>query len=310
MIIRPLLVGSLPSGRNDYTAPAGTGTVGLPTAGKIFTYADGTSSVAHKEITAIDFYYVFPQKLIGTWFKLFNGTDAHLFYYAKEGTPIDPASFNVPYDFAYEILITDNIINNSYLTQKASESVIVSTGLFAVGQQEKCCSCTGCDNNGNSCCGDECCACPGNDCRTSVSSVNAISSLNGDGGTANIGGKTVQTELVAPNGTSFGTGYNTDREWEIGWNTEVVPYMKSLGIITHYLKSVMVYPCVCCIQGSTCSQLPNSCISLDCPDVDNPQSRMSMFLYTRYNSVTQDIRFNTPGVTFQANIDDCPTCLI
>jgi len=279
MTISASITGSLPTGRNDYTAPPGTGTDGLPTPGKIFTYTDGTSSVAHKEMTSLNFNYAVASSLIGKWFRLFNGTDKHLFYYEEEGSPVDPTSLGVAYDFAYPI----SRVGTCCITcpkgcscctkedkegdgpplriQNATESVIASTGLWTVAAKEKCCECDCCPPNLPK--RDECCGNP--TCDTQLFAVASIASDNVDPGTAGYGAEYQVNDVLAPDGTNLGTAVD-DNDFANLWNLKVVPHMAAKGVVVHYFKPISTGFCClpCCCQDPVCIESGNDCY--DCPD--------------------------------------------
>ena len=275
MIIRPLLVGSLPSGRNDYTAPAGTGTVGLPTAGKIFTYADGTSSVAHKEMVEIDYSNSIVMRLPGTFFKLGNLADDNLFYYETPQFPIDPSTLGITYDNAFPIIINKNagpcnqgsgsgpiscpphatcidgecIYNAAYVEEKTN-AVIMATGLYTLTKPICACSCAdpGCVAGSN---------CTG--CTNTFTTVALGNSIDPTPGTASIGDFYTETQLIASDGTVYPGTYESDTAYINAWNKILVPGQLAKGINESYLKGVQTLRCLACIDAPC----PIPCLDCD-----------------------------------------------
>ena len=278
-------------------------------------FVDGTPVVAgSNERTQINYINSVVRTLIGTWFKMFGAADdGILFYYEKAGVPINPASFGVAYASAIAIPLNERggncntrncdgycyqdvcYPNASTYVQKVTNDAIIGTGLFAMGAVDGCCKCNSKDDPAN-CCGP---------CDTFIA-VTDGDFPNAEGGTSAIGSMYQVNDVLAPDGTNFGTAVD-DRDYAYVWNTKVVPHMKALGRPTHYLKSVIAFPCICCIQ-SIC---PSGCIIIDCPDFQEDTARVgSLMLQTSYLSVTENLKFNTTGVSSWNGPQQCKTCLI
>ena len=278
-------------------------------------FVDGTAVVAGTgEATKISYAKATAPALVGSWFKMFGAADdGILFYYEKAGVPINPASFGVAYASAIAIPLNERggncntrncdgycyqdvcYPNASTYVQKVTNDAIIGTGLFAMGAVDGCCKCNSKDDPAN-CCGP---------CDTFIA-VTDGDFPNAEGGTSAIGSMYQVNDVLAPDGTNFGTAVD-DRDYAYVWNIKVVPHMKALGRPTHYLKSVIAFPCICCIQ-SIC---PSGCIIIDCPDFQEDTARVgSLMLQTSYLSVTENLKFNTTGVSSWNGPQQCKTCLI
>jgi hypothetical protein len=297
----------------------------------IGNFVDGTDAeTGHDEMVEIDYSLSNYDDMPARWFKM-NETDEHFFYYELEGSPIDPASFGIPYDFAHPI-------------------VVVPEG---VGD---CCNRTpACDYPGDT---HECRGSGGRNscrCRPKEDAVQRITDLviaetglwtkqldvnnitqwatiadgvtvNPDPGTAHFGSGNVVTELIAPSGRVYkpGVNYYNDIDYARAYNEFVVPGEAARGVIISFLVPMAIgYQTCYDANGDFCKKVQcgagvDCCTPTPpgCWNVVSAQSQVidrTFFLRTRYNAMVSMLPFNIPGNQFAPNdgqADDCSDCLI
>jgi hypothetical protein len=250
--------------------------------------------------------------------------DGYLFYYQEAGTVIDPASFGVAFATAVPIDLPNAIDWNDCPTcitaqneiENRTEAAIVGTGAFRVGTRgDGCCTAPPPDNcsliddgNGN--------VIANPNCKSTYVAQLEGDWANAEGGTAEMGPLNQVTALIAPDGKNFGGEYKDDASYVLAWNTIVYPYMLSQGKRTHYLKAVRsnafgntCWQAAPCSGG--CSPVGEPVEYCRCEPCPTTATVGSLLLQTTYPSVTSELKFNTPGTTFQAiDWNDCPTCWI
>ena len=280
-------------------------------------FVDGTPAIPGiGEETKINFANAVSSNLVGQWFKMFGAADLGvLFYYQTAAELIDPATLGTTYTTAVAIDLPQWCLpdgpcpDDAEAIQSITIETILATGLFACcPRPEGGCWVRNGNNGGNS----ETWVTP---CPTSITFTALAPGDfdNAEGGTSAIGSMYQVNDVIAPDGTNFGTAIDDD-EFAYIWNTKVVPYVNSLGQKIHYLKPVPTqgpYQCYCCLQRLDCVCPAGSEITLiDCPFEQAATDRVgSLMLQTNYLSVTSALPFNAPSSTRNITVKDvCKSC--
>lgn len=266
-------------GTYDFTLPCM-----LP--GWSFNYSPYVPASGLREVTALDYAQTNARDLHAKYFVMYDGVEAHMFYYQLNGVTVDPSSLGFVYDFAHAIAITDPCsgvpegvpcIPDSVALeiQRRTDAIINSTGLWKQVGHDGCC-----DENPPNCPDWQGCFTSG------FALITAKASNDSDGGTVQIGPANQVTELIAPySGTNYGGNYVKDVDYVNAYNAIVVPAERAKGNNIGYLKAL--YAGNNCVPKCKC-QNP-ACIE---PDTGY------IYMRTSFPSVTSQLPFNRPASNY------------
>lgn len=276
-------------GTYDFTLPCM-----LP--GWSFAYSPYVPGSSLREITAIDYIYANARDLHAKYFVMYDGTEAHMFYYQVNGVAVDPDSLGFAYDFAHAINVVRNCIDANgnerpcpqanLQIQRDTDAVINAVGLWKQVGHDGCC-----DENPPNCPDWQGCLVSG------FALIAAKATTDSNGGTVQVGAANQVTDLIAPyTGTNYGGPYVKDIDYVTAYNTILVPAERAKGNHIGYLKAV--YAGNGCVPKCKC-QTP-ACIE---PDTGY------IYLRTEYPSVTSSLPFNRPASGYVAERKErCKDC--
>lgn len=281
------------------------------------TFQNGAApSTGETKTTRIDYKDATVNSLVGQWFKLYAAADdGILFYYETPSQPINPALFGTSFTTAVAInaaagggcyqavggvsyvcppkstCIAGECIYNVEGIEQLTSEAIVNTGLFERSSGGGCWVRNG-NNGGNSETWTD--PCP----TSAIYSALVVGTYpDADGGTVQKGLANQVNQVISPDGTVYGTAED-DLTYARIWNNQVVPEMKGKGKSIYYLKPVRSYGrgCVCCCEDQACLDLGCDCRQCVFPDT---KTIASLMIQTPFPSITEDLKFNTPGSGFR-----------